>query len=362
MNCYKSTPCIVFIIITILNLSSYLSSQPKSYSEKGQVKTWKKMLKRFPLPKDAIELEMKQAFPSEDLLEKGIYLWRPVMITPLVNGNVVVSDQKFGQLFIFDENGNFIRKIGRKGQGPGEFSNPYCLSATPECLFVADTNNMRLQIFDLKGNYIKSFKIFRAYMDIDISKNGLIYAAPLRINPKSLLVDVLDNTGKLLTSFGEARFGGHKSNWQMPNFIKICLNNKDELFIAYKYFPFVCKYSKKGTLLAEYNIELGGIMKTEKKTNLDNIRDNTPHRGLTPVIRSICSSLDKFYILHDYPRTEILEYDNTGILQNHYYYEHSSYDTIFSDLFVIENEGKITFYLLKRSPENKIIILRPKKI
>ena len=362
MNCFKSTLRIILIIIIILNLAAYVFSQQKSYSEEVQIKTWKKWLKSFPLPKDAIELEVKQSFPSEGLLEKGIYLWKPIGIISLLNGNIVVNDQKFCQLFMFDDQGNFIRKIGRKGQGPSEFLNPYSLSATSEYLIVGDTKNMRLQFFDLKGNYIRSFRIFKAYTDIDISKDGLIYAAPLRTNPESPLVDVLDKSGQLLSSFGEAQFGSDKSNWWMPNRVEISLNGKDELFVAYRYFPLVCKYSKKGTLLAKYKLEHGGVMEKKEKINLDRIRDQALGMGMLPVINSIRASSDGFYILHNYPRNEILEYDSNGKLQNNYYCEVSSYDTFFKDFSVIENEGKKTFYLLKRNFENKIVILRPKKI
>ena len=364
MDYFKSTLRLILIILIILNLASYLPSQKKIYkgfNKEDSIKTWKKWVKKFPLPKDAVELEVIQSFPSEDLVEKGIYLWRPLGVEGLSNGNIVVNDQKTCQILMFDNQGNFIKKIGEKGQGPGEFGNPYCLSATSETIIVGDNSNMRIQFFDINGNYMRTFKIFKAYIDIAVSEEGLIYVAPLRSKPESPLVDVMDKNGKLLYSFREARFGD-KSRWQIPNWIRISLNDKNEVFIAFRYFPLVCKYSENGDLLAEYKLE-HEVMKEEEKINLDRIKKNS-ESGMIPVIISIRASSDGFYILHNYPRTEILEYDNDGRLQNEYYYEYKNraHDTYFGDFFIKKIEGKKLFYLLKKVPENEIIILRPKKI
>ena len=345
----------------IFYLAPCLSSQTQMLSEEDQMKKWKKWLINFPLPKDAIELEFQLSFPSESLLEKDIYLWRSHTMIPLEGGNILVADQKAHQLFMFDDRGNFVRNIGREGEGPGEFLNPYCLSATSEKIIVADNSNMRLQFYDLNGDYINSFKIFNAYKDIAVSKNGMIYAVPLRMLPTSKLVDVLDKSGQLLSSFEKARFGGDKSQWQTPNFISISLNDKDELFIAYEFFPLVVKYSKEEVLLAEYKIEHKAMQEKEKK-NIDHTKDKSYRGGWSIVIQTICASTEGFYILQNYPRIEILEYDNNGGFLNNYYYKTESWDVNFVDFFVIEKEGKKTFYLLKRSPENEIFILQPKEI
>ncbi len=108
---------------------------PDSNEEKFKT-IWKNQLKKYPLAKNAIELELLYSFPSDDLLEKDIYLWRPVKLDGDISGNIYVSDQKWCHVFKFDSNGDFIKIIGRKGQGPGEFLNPYCLTLTKDFLRV----------------------------------------------------------------------------------------------------------------------------------------------------------------------------------------------------------------------------------
>ena len=367
MSYFKSTLRLILVVIVLLHLASYLPSQQKvdrgymGYSEEDLIKMWEKWLKKFPLPKNAVELEVIQSFPSEELFEKGIYLWRPIGMEYLSNGNIVVNDQKANQILMFDDQGKFIKKIGKKGQGPGEFGNPFCLSSTSETIIVGDNSNMRIQFYDLKGNFIREFKIYKAFLDMAVSHDGLIYAAPIRIRPESSLVDVLDTDGKLLTSFGEARFGD-KSDWQIPNMVGgISINDKNELFIAFMSFPLVCKYSENGDLLAEYKLE-HEVMKEKEKINLDHLKKNQD--GLMTVIYSIRAGTNGFSILRNYPRAEILEYDNDGRLQNEYYYEYKNraHDTYFGDFFIKKIESKKLFYLLKKVPENEIVILRPKKI
>lgn len=327
--------------------------------EEAQIKKWKKWLGDFPVSKNAIELEFQFSFPAESLIKKGIYLWRSHQIIPLVNGNIVVADKKACQLFMFDHLGNFVQKIGRKGEGPGELLNPLCMAATSEKIIVADTKNMKLISYNFKGDNIGSFKIFKVYMDIAINKNESIYAVPLRIQPTSKLIDVLDKNGQLLYSFGNAKFGSSNSQWQTPNTISISLNDNDELYIAYDLFPLVVKYSRKGDLLAEYKIEHKAMQKKEKN-NLDHLKIKKYRGGWSVVISAIHADKDGFYILQNYPRVEILEYDRNGNFLSNYFFDIESYDVQFRDFFVIEKEGKKTFYLLKRTPENEIVIFRPR--
>jgi hypothetical protein len=67
------------------------------------------------------------------------------------NAYIVVLDSQQEEILLFDrKNGKFIRKIGRKGQGPGEYTNlspMFVLSG--DNLFLWD-NNMSMLCYDLK--------------------------------------------------------------------------------------------------------------------------------------------------------------------------------------------------------------------
>ena len=79
---------------------------------------------------------------------------QPTDIAIRPDGTFYVSDGYVNsRVAIFDRNGKAIREWGKKGAGPGEFSNPHGLSFIPGStdVLVADRENSRLQVFDQDG-------------------------------------------------------------------------------------------------------------------------------------------------------------------------------------------------------------------
>jgi len=60
---------------------------------------------------------------------------------------------------LFDRNGTWMQEWGRKGSGPGEFSNPHGIAFVPGTtdVLVADRENSRLQLFDRTGTFKKQW-------------------------------------------------------------------------------------------------------------------------------------------------------------------------------------------------------------
>jgi hypothetical protein len=62
-------------------------------------------------------------------------------------GNVVVVDKKTHDVRLFDAKGNFLQRLGRQGQGPGEFRAPHSVLVTPsDEIWIADMQR-RLTVF-----------------------------------------------------------------------------------------------------------------------------------------------------------------------------------------------------------------------
>ena len=60
----------------------------------------------------------------------------------------------------FDMNGNFSKKFGKRGQGPGEIQFPVFLYITENDEFpIQDGNTQKLYIFDMEGNVIRETRI-----------------------------------------------------------------------------------------------------------------------------------------------------------------------------------------------------------
>jgi peptidylamidoglycolate lyase len=76
------------------------------------------------------------------------------------DGTFYVSDGYVNsRVAIFDKNGTWLREWGRKGSGPGEFSNPHGITFVPGStdVLVADRENSRLQLFDRVGRFKKQW-------------------------------------------------------------------------------------------------------------------------------------------------------------------------------------------------------------
>nr|MDA3786894.1 NHL repeat-containing protein [Desulfobacula sp.] len=61
---------------------------------------------------------------------------------------------------IFDNNGKFISSFGRKGNGTGEFLFPLGIDIDDKNrIYIADSQNHRVQIFNSKGGFLSQIKI-----------------------------------------------------------------------------------------------------------------------------------------------------------------------------------------------------------
>jgi hypothetical protein len=71
--------------------------------------------------------------------------------------NIYLLDIRQGQISVFNKNGEYLRNIGKKGQGPGEFQFPLQILVSPNREFViCDLMLRRLLFFSLDGTFERS--------------------------------------------------------------------------------------------------------------------------------------------------------------------------------------------------------------
>jgi hypothetical protein len=322
------------------------------------IRLWKGRLKDYPPWKVSTELEFQYSFPADELAEKDIYLWEPHGIACDAEGNVYVSDQKQKSILKFDSKGRFLLKKGQKGQGPGDFLNPYCLCVSGKTVFVGDTVRRDVQIFDLDLNLIKSFKVPKSYTNLVAGPGGLIFATPFRMGPDQPLVDVLNGDGVLQYSFGKPMFGNE--NWQIYNFVKLDVDKTGDVFLAFEHWPTVCRYSAKGELKAVYKIHHKG-MEDAQRINQERMNDPDNNRYMQAIF-AFRATENGFFILHNYPIAEVLELDENGRPINDFWTVRS-HDYFAFDFIVrgIGNNDRIEILLVERSPDSRIEVFRRKE-
>ena len=90
----------------------------------------------------------------------GTHFNQPTDIQIRPDGTFYVSDGYVNsRVAIFDKAGKWVQEWGRKGSGPGEFSNPHGIAFVPGStdIVVADRENSRLQLFDRGGAFKKQW-------------------------------------------------------------------------------------------------------------------------------------------------------------------------------------------------------------
>jgi hypothetical protein len=73
---------------------------------------------------------------------------------------IYVVDAGSSRVLMFDDHGRFLKAVGRKGQGPGEFARPTGIGLTGDGGFaVADRDNNRIQLFGPDGTFARAVPV-----------------------------------------------------------------------------------------------------------------------------------------------------------------------------------------------------------
>ncbi|MCB8944775.1 MAG: TIGR03663 family protein [Ardenticatenaceae bacterium] len=83
----------------------------------------------------------------------------PRNVTVAPNGNIYVADSGNHRIQVFDASGNFLTSWGSFGSEAGQFNEPWGIVADETAVYIADTWNHRIQKFSLDGVWLNSFGI-----------------------------------------------------------------------------------------------------------------------------------------------------------------------------------------------------------
>lgn len=73
--------------------------------------------------------------------------------------DIIVMDGKEGCIKVFDKKGKFIRRFGKKGQGPGEIQSFRGMSLSGDLITINDISNSRFSYFNKMGECVKQIPI-----------------------------------------------------------------------------------------------------------------------------------------------------------------------------------------------------------
>ncbi len=93
--------------------------------------------------------------------------------------NIYVVDYGNARVQVFDQQGRFLKTLGQRGQGPGEFEWPLRIAVSENRLVVTDMN--RLEFWSLNGEYQQRVAVeeVRLFAGLLGEENGMLYGSHL---------------------------------------------------------------------------------------------------------------------------------------------------------------------------------------
>ena len=177
------------------------------------------------------EFELVKVFGEDGALQ------RPTgMAVDSAQGFLYVVDTPEHQIKVFDiKKGIWDNAIGQRGTGKGEFNYPtFVATDSRGRIYITDSLNHRIQIFDRQGFYVASFgKVgdapgdIRAPKDIALDSDGHIYVADAVFDN----IQIFDDSGQLLLFWGGT--GQDEGRFWLPTGVFIA--GDDKIYVADSY-------------------------------------------------------------------------------------------------------------------------------
>jgi hypothetical protein len=107
---------------------------------------------------------------------------------------IYILDSKACQIKVFDKSGEYLRTIGKQGQGPEEFSRPFGMSLIGKDLIaVEDMGTRMIKFFDLNGHYVKSLITakMRMFARATFSSQGYILGIVPTMDPDNPFYELI---------------------------------------------------------------------------------------------------------------------------------------------------------------------------
>ncbi len=207
------------------------------------------------------------------------------------NGNIYLGSYS-SYVLQFDRTGQMIRKIGRSGQGPGEYTwAKYVTANSKEELIVGDFGHYKITTLAENGTFLSSFRVLEFFDGLFISDQDEIIL-DYNFNGRRFereTINVYGRDGKLLRKFGSVSETSAKLRnvYFSPGgpYLSVYRNH----IFAAEYPDFkIKKYNMQGHLLKEF-----GVKYKNWRSLLDSDYEKLPRPQM--VTGSIQKKLDDFF-------------------------------------------------------------------
>lgn len=163
----------------------------------------------------------------------------------VVRDNLYVVDTGQHKVLVFNLRGKYLNEFGSRGAGEGEFNFPVSITSKNDLLYVVDALNYRVQIFDFEGKYISTFGeqgnkagYFSSPKSITTDSDSNIYVTDALFDN----FQIFNRKGELLLLVGKS--GRKDGTFSSPNGIYIDKSDKIYLVDTFNKRIQIFKYLK----------------------------------------------------------------------------------------------------------------------
>ena len=200
---------LIFIIFICIFLSSSYSQQKTEWKGKIEYEDGVKVIKNPQEPlygEIEFELEEDLRIGSEDDDNYMFYHARQVEVDK--NGNIFVIDTRNYRIQVFDNHGKYRMTLGREGQGPGEFQIPVRIRINENKgdIYVQD-QAYTIEIFDDEGDHIGEFNLTvvpQEFWPYSADNFIAIVSEKKKDMEYSHILCLLNSRGQIIKTFREA--------------------------------------------------------------------------------------------------------------------------------------------------------------
>lgn len=211
-----------------------------------------------------LALQVIAAIPDAQIRFRPVYLSSqqetrlklsgPAAMAVARSGNIYVFDDGNSRVVKLDSSGKFIAEFGQRDSGPEAIEraglNDSIAVDENENVYISDPATPKVLIFNSSGAFQRSFRVPFAMTSITVnSKREIFLTAD---TPRSTeLIYVFSEAGKFLRRFGERLINSPGGLARNINIAVAACDANDNLFVAFRSWPLIRKYSPEGKLISE---------------------------------------------------------------------------------------------------------------
>jgi hypothetical protein len=206
-----------------------------------------------------VRLELVRTIGGLDETDTNLAFGAPYDVLRDSAANIYVLDVRNGHVQKLDAGGKYVKTIGRRGQGPGEFQSPFSMDIdSADNLYIFDAMGRKIEVFSAESKPINTIKfetygnhMIRRLKSREFVKGGSLFLRDLMDSAKKLpkLVSIVDRDGRTIKTFGEAAEYKDALVNSSANSFYFDKDGQENISLSFWYQNRVEKYAPDGTLL-----------------------------------------------------------------------------------------------------------------